>query len=367
MSIVSYRYRILLLIVVTLLLVVIVAACGSIDTSIDHEPNNQETEGEVKATPVANNGGEGSVEAVDSGQSLANISCARCHEMNPEIATWQISSHSKIPCKLCHTVNEDDYTSIHESNDYSRPIKIYKPISDSTCNQCHSMENRNVTPSGDLIIPHSKHANIGVSCVSCHSGIAHANIAQREVTAKGELKNFEKWTPEVAKEVSLLAYSRPSMWTCLNCHKSLDATTDCFACHTEITELPSHEATNWGTAHGIDGRQQPQDCIECHKTPGGETSITPSTGDRVADFARATEFCYSCHTQLPESHKDPWLPAHPSKTIAKGRLNCYTCHDTNQSTTMENATSTYCNECHWFGKYEEPKSAENTSGKDQPS
>ncbi|MDT3700818.1 MAG: cytochrome c3 family protein [Thermincola sp.] len=270
--------------------------------------------------------------------------CFGCHEMNPEIATWKISSHSKIPCTACHSVNPEDYKTKIGTD--KRPIKITNAIPNSVCEQCHT-QNRETTPSGDLIIPHQKHSAAGVTCVKCHAGVVHAKISERGITAEGNLSDYKAWNDSTAKQVATSFFTQPDMWTCINCHKSANVTRKCSACHSVIPELPSHNSSAWKSEHGKVARTNIGECTKCHVTPGRDMFITPSTGDKAVDFARAQQFCYNCHNQRPESHTKTWKNIHPQNVSAKGVQNCFTCHDANQPT-AKSVTGTYCNQCHWF-------------------
>ncbi len=238
--------------------------------------------------------------------------CTECHEMLPEIMTWQISSHSKIPCTKCHTGNTTDYKSKHDNKTFSKPIKIKDGIPNEVCNECHT-ENREYTPSGDLIIPHDRHAAAGVTCVKCHSGVVHARIADRDLTSEADLANYQSWNPGVAKKLATSYYSKPNMWTCVNCHRQASVSRKCNTCHTAIQSLPSHDQPNWNTQHGRFARDNISDCAKCHVTPGVDKFETPSTGNLAADFSRAQEFCYSCHLKRPEMHEDSMMPVHPKR------------------------------------------------------
>lgn len=273
--------------------------------------------------------------------------CFGCHEMNPEIATWKISSHSKIPCTACHNINPADYQSKISLN--QRPIKTTTAVPNSVCEQCHTI-NREVTPSGDVIIPHLKHSAVGIACVKCHAGVVHAKIAERGLTVEGKLSNYEAWNENSAKQVSIRFYTQPDMWTCINCHKAANVSRRCGACHSIIPELPSHNSLNWKSEHGKIARTNIGECTKCHVTPGQDMFVTPSTGDSAIDFARAQSFCYTCHGQRTAVHPKQWINIHPQKANEKGIQNCFTCHDTNRPTNSKNVTGTYCNQCHWLSK-----------------
>lgn len=273
--------------------------------------------------------------------------CTGCHEMQPEILTWQISSHSRIACTTCHNINPADYKTKHDKQSFKKPIKISDAIPNTVCEQCHTA-NRQATVSGDLIIPHDRHAAAGVFCVKCHSGVVHAKIADRGLTEKGELSNYKSWNLDVARQVATKPYLQPSMWTCINCHKQLNITRRCNACHTAIPNLPSHDQPTWKAAHGKIARANIGECTKCHVTPGRPKFATPSTGDIAADFARAQEFCSSCHLTRPEMHEKSMIPVHPGKAAERGIQNCLACHNPEQPKPNARVTGTYCNQCHWL-------------------
>lgn len=331
------RYGVILLAVVLAIALALAAGCAK--KGPESQPTaakpSQQQETKTEAQPAA------------AGQQLANVSCAECHEMWPEVATWQISSHSKISCETCHSVDVGEMKRAKEGGAYSKPIRLKQPVSDAVCDGCHSPY-RVATPSGDLIIPHDRHAKAGVGCLKCHQTVVHAGIAERAVTARPDYADYAKWTPETARKVATLPFVRPSMWTCLNCHKSLKVTSKCAACHTVYTSLPSHEDPAWATSHGRVGRQNVSGCSKCHANREGPTMVDSKTGDKIIDFERATPFCYNCHRQRPASHDAQWMPKHPSAAQAKGLLNCFACHSVKQPAAGENVTGTYCNSCHWF-------------------
>ncbi len=287
-----------------------------------------------------------------SGQSADPAGeCAQCHEMRPEVLTWQVTAHDKFACTVCH-VNKKaaNYVGKHQSQDYSKPIKIVDTVPNSVCLSCHtSAENRTSSPSGDLKIPHQKHIDAGVACVKCHYGVVHAKIAERDLTSiLPDPSNYEAWTPDIAKKVATKEYILPSMWTCIDCHKVAGVSVKCGTCHTTIPTLPSHDQPTWKTEHGKYARNDLQECINCHATPGVPTFIAQSTGDKAADFARAQQFCYSCHTTRPEFHQKNMVPIHPALVAQLGPQNCLTCHDLKQPGPDEKVPRVYCNQCHWF-------------------
>lgn len=289
--------------------------------------------------------------ASPSPYTLSDKECFGCHEMKPEITTWKISSHSKVPCTACHDVNPASYQT--KVSIYQRPIKMSDTIPDSVCEQCHS-SNRGVTPGGDLKIPHSRHKNAEVACVKCHAGVVHAKISERGLTTEGKLSDYNVWDENTAKQVAVGFYTKPDMWTCINCHKAANVTTRCGACHSQIPELPSHNNPNWISVHGKIAQSNIGECTKCHVTPGQPMFATPSIGSKAADFVRTTQFCYNCHKKLPNMHVNNWMSIHPQKALEKGINNCVACHDINQPTGRKNVTGTYCNQCHWISLTSDP-------------
>ena len=320
---------------VVLSLVLLVAGCGNPGA------------GAKQATPplfkqTAEN--QRSAQNATPGVEVKTTECAECHEMAPEVATWQVSSHSQVDCTACHKTKASDYKAKHDSGSFQKPINIAKQVDSRTCKKCHS-KRRITTASGDVLIPHDRHDKQGVDCVLCHAGVVHAKVSQRKLDV--ELDDYSKWNVTVAEKVAVSYYTQPNMWTCISCHKSLKVTTKCSVCHSRISGLPSHEQGAWKTEHGKTGRASIGECTKCHVTPDSPKFVSPSTGDQAADFARANEFCYKCHLQAPGNHVD-MRKNHPSIAGSRGALNCFTCHSIQQGSPDSNVTGTFCNQCHWF-------------------
>ncbi len=325
---------------VFVLMALLVAGCSSKPATSDKatSPASSTTtpaSSEKKDTPVK----------VDS-SAIANVECAQCHEMWPEIATWQTSVHAKVPCLTCHkgyTPNK----AAHDSG-FAKPIRIKNPVSDEACRSCHAMENRLATLLPDLIAPHDKHEKGQVPCLACHRFVTHGNIAERKVTIRPEYANYDQWTPDLARKAAPQVMRRPNMFVCITCHEQRKVTTACAACHyyPDRKSLPSHENPQWRVVHGKAGRQDVNNCAKCHYDKESQKFATPSTGDIIADFARANSYCYGCHLKRPANHDGHWISKHPQMANERGLLNCFACHDKNQP--GPNVTGTYCNTCHWF-------------------
>ena len=175
--------------------------------------------------------------------------CSSCHEMQPEYRTFQASAHSKIDCVDCHiepgpiNLIKDKVAAMvmvykHFTKSYDSPI-VYPvakkgKIKNEQCFVCHS-ENRQDTIPANIIFSHDKHLAKGVNCVDCHSGVAHGKIAERGVS-KASVIPFDKWTPAISAQQMVPKFSRPTMETCVQCHKQRNQTTSCTTCHNKISK-----------------------------------------------------------------------------------------------------------------------------------
>lgn len=330
---------------ITFMMALFVAGCNSSTTTTTTDNASSKT---ATSQPATGEKASAPAKAQDN-KTLAQNDCSSCHEMWPEIATWQTSVHAKIPCLECHKgYKPDQNKAAHDGGAFAKPIVVKNAVSDEVCRSCHAMENRDATLLPDLIAPHAKHEAGKVSCLSCHRYVTHGNIAERKVTTRAEFKDYSQWTPETAKKVAPGVFRRPNMFVCINCHDERKVTTKCAACHyyPDRKTLPSHEDPTWGSVHGKSGREDVNNCAKCHYDKESQKFATPTTGDLISDFARANSYCYGCHNKRPLNHDGQWMSKHPQMAANKGLPNCFACHDKNQP--GANVTGTYCNTCHWF-------------------
>jgi cytochrome c nitrite reductase small subunit len=279
--------------------------------------------------------------------------CVKCHVMTPEYVTWQASSHVQIPCTSCHIkpglgnlvahkISAGRELLLYYTGTYSRPIKMRHKLPDEVCTQCHSTY-RSYTPSGDLIIPHDKHAEKKVLCVECHSGVAHGNIVARGMTKDD---NYTAWTDEVGKKQMAKDYTEPKMNDCLDCHIKRNVTQACEACHTSISLPADHKVKTWDKNHGAVAKTDLGYCNKCHSYSLEAKDVPVS--DKVARYARGNVFCYDCHQKRPKGHTADWRIIHPvdAKPDIPG---CLVCHNKAKPKPAEKATPTYCDRCHGRG------------------
>ncbi len=269
--------------------------------------------------------------------------CSSCHEMAPEYTTWQASAHSQIGCTDCHiepgvlNLMKDKMGAMvqvykHVTKSYDSPIEYpvaHKGmIKNEQCLKCHS-SNRQYSPSGDIIVPHDKHIAKGVQCVQCHSGVAHGNIAEREVSKASNIP-FVQWTTTVAEQEMVPKFSRPRMDTCVKCHIERGVSTNCTLCHSDMGVPASHkDQVGWKVSHGLSAEQDLKACDKCHSY-----GFTEPIGDQklaVGQYARENQFCLDCHTKRPPNHgnkaDETWLSEHGGSVKSKAIQNCLACHD----------------------------------------
>lgn len=347
------RKGMLLLAGLLLLLAVFVVGCGkkSDTTSTSAPAPAAETSTSTTDTKAVK------TTAAPAGNQVADSCATTCHEMWPEVTTWQTGVHAKVTCTTCHVDSKaEDYKAAHEGG-FAKPITIKRPVPNEACTGCHAMENRDATPLPDLIIPHDRHGKANVACIDCHSFVAHGNIGERKVTTRAQFANYDQWNPQMAKQAAPGVMRRPNMFVCIKCHEARKVTTKCAVCHyyPDRKSLPSHENTAWGSIHGKTGRTDVDNCAKCHYDKESQKFVSPSTGDKIADFARANSYCYGCHLKRPGNHDGTWMSKHPTMAGSKGLLNCFACHDKEQP--RPNVTGTYCNTCHWFQDKPAPAAA----------
>ncbi|HEY3375392.1 MAG TPA: hypothetical protein VGK02_10045 [Candidatus Aquicultor sp.] len=249
-----------------------------------------------------------------AGNAMVNRhqTCQMCHEMNTVVGTWQASSHEKILCTQCHHKKPGYYGFIlgiphkitdgvtHMMGAYEEPIQAKSSIQNEVCQQCH-VSWRNVSPSGDLVIPHEKHfKKAKLACVRCHADVVHGEQTEGKFMR------------------------RPPMELCLSCHgggSNTAPTLTCKKCHTEKAVPSNHKKDNWFAMHGTiakDPKNPDEQCRRCH----GWT----------------TDFCNACHAgKRPSTHYggEKWRSFHAIRAKAD-KTGCFVCHN----------EKSFCQRCH---------------------
>ncbi len=224
--------------------------------------------------------------------------CKSCHVIEPFYNSWFNSTHSNITCVACHRKGSWGAQLVYRLSTVRSLVKYLSTgefergrkkeiVLSEVCEHCHVPE-KEISPSGDIIIDHPKHLEVeGILCLTCHKEIGHRE--KKKVTA--------------------------AMETCYECHGQKDGPSDdCSICHSEKA-LPDNHVKGWGESHGWTAlKEGKEDCLECHSKPKG--------------------FCVECHKERPPSHDDRWNFAH-SQLAAKTKTGCFTCHK-----------NEYCLKCH---------------------
>jgi nitrate/TMAO reductase-like tetraheme cytochrome c subunit len=298
--------------------------------------------------------------------------CMSCHEMKPEYYTLQASAHSDLQCVDCHT-NPGLEGMFKEkaktfgmffkkvTERYDQPITLKHDVTDVSCNRCHDMNKRTASPSGDLVIPHNKHQKVGLECVTCHQGVVHGKISERNLTKRAEIRN---WNQDIANSMmSEKVNTGILMDECITCHKARDVNASCVTCHSTGMVPESHKNKDFGTStHGADAEKDIKNCDKCHSLMTTKSVTMETNTDKTknylngkalegtvistSNYIAANEFCRSCHSKRPPSHNDTFFLNH-GITASKNIKKCYGCHVVNTKSKFDDAiTSTKCGTCH---------------------
>ncbi|KKK60585.1 hypothetical protein LCGC14_3022900, partial [marine sediment metagenome] len=141
-----------------------------------------------------------------------------CHSMNPSYQSWRRSDHAKTACLDCHSNGSKTDRFIKflvlgaghvpkELLQKYQPIKSAKHqmVSEDTCLRCHKPKRR--SQSKGRIIDHKLHADIDLSCKTCHNRVSHEDTT--------------KYTPLSNKETPGRYYANYMTMRkgCWRCHK----------------------------------------------------------------------------------------------------------------------------------------------------
>lgn len=155
--------------------------------------------------------------------------CKNCHEMLPNVLTWEYSSHNKIGCLKCHSdIELFNFTYKHVKDLVKEPVTKTVFMPNDTCEACHSQK-RAVTPTQGLIFPHQLHLVKGIDCVDCHNNITHYEVSDKAKQGSVNLQVFN--SPEARKLSD--QYKPMTMTKCIECHNGAKATDECLACHAQ--------------------------------------------------------------------------------------------------------------------------------------
>lgn len=175
--------------------------------------------------------------------------CSNCHIMDPYVSSWERSTHSKAGCISCHVrpgfwnlalnqivMSKNIYLNFFGKAEMPEEIRS---ATNENClqSQCHTT-NREVSTSGNLIIPHEEHVEMrGLQCKDCHFNVVH--------TITGG-------TP------------KPPMGVCAMCHNGTTAPDSCTTCHVKPPSAQEAHPDLALETHAEIGRGRARDCYRCH-------------------------------------------------------------------------------------------------------
>jgi len=163
--------------------------------------------------------------------------CINCHEMKPNYYTWMITSHNNFGCLKCHQdIKVTTFAYKHMRGVIANPIVKKDIIPDDVCKSCHTVDNRNVSPPGDIIFPHQLHVIKQIDCVDCHNSVTHLRISdyiQEEFIDKNEEFVPAAFDQKQAEKL-VIKGNQILMPACMRCHNGDMATDACNACHRNI-------------------------------------------------------------------------------------------------------------------------------------
>ena len=222
----------------------------------------------------------------------------RYPELRDRMDHWKTSTHGRVSCVQCHVppgVGAHVMFAVRSIPAFYAQLvqgpsetNLLGAPSTEACQKCHT-NYRQVSPDGDLLIPHRAHVEIlKVECVACHEDLVHSE------NDKG--------------------FNRPSMRRCLEqCHDGEQATEECTDCHTRKHAPDNHFDDDWLEVHAE--QSESEECGSCH-------DWTP-------------DYCEDCHSKRPASHVGNWKTDHKDRAKTHGR-GCLVCH----------GGEAFCKECH---------------------
>ena len=211
---------------------------------------------------------------------------------------WRTSTHGFMSCASCHV--DPGATNVIRFGAKSIPAFYSQLVSGpqrtnllgtptrEACQKCHTSY-RQISPAGDLRIPHRAHVEVlKMDCSVCHERLVHY--------------------------ASDRGFNRPKMSMCMSlCHDGRQATDECVKCHTQKQVPASHKAPDWLQSHSA--MTAKDDCAACH-------AWTP-------------DYCETCHAERPKSHSGNWKKDHQVPARERGD-GCLVCHGGEK----------FCKQCH---------------------
>lgn len=222
----------------------------------------------------------------------------RYKDLHGRMDNWRESTHARVSCAGCHMdpgfkgfilYGAKTFPAFYSQLVFGpKQSNLFTIPTNAACQKCHTSY-RQVSPQGDLLIPHRAHVQVlKISCAECHKNLVHS------VNTKG--------------------FNRPEMAQCLaKCHDGVKATNQCIKCHTRKQTPESHMQKDWLEVHSQ--KIATVDCGQCH--------------------AWSANYCDECHVKRPKSHVGNWKKDHGPHAKERGK-GCLVCHGGEK----------FCKKCH---------------------
>ncbi len=262
--------------------------------------------------------------------------CKVCHEMAPEHVTFEASSHSQATCVDCHIAPGNVEMVLHKIGSLKEvyyhitgvpdPIVQTVAVLDENCEKCHS-KNRLISADGDLIVNHEDHIKEGIPCVTCHSGVVHAKVVERNINGS---TTYDDWTKENGEKLMGKKNMDPNMGTCIDCHTKVNEGKKPWKDYSYRVPENPHEKEKGKKTDSSDEKE------ETKAVSGGtEKAIKVSHQDAVLQVVdkqqtdvKLSMECSTCHksTNTPENHQNiDWSKKHGEDAIQQ-LDKCIDCH-----------------------------------------
>ena len=258
--------------------------------------------------------------------------CGVCHNMQPYIDSWKVSSHKDVGCIECHYepgfLNHlkgkmtDGQVSMVYFLTGKTPGKYHAEISDVACLQCHQIESLSQNREFEGVsFSHSNHLEElrrgkKLRCTTCHGQIVqgdHIKVDTKDCFVC-HFKPDEK------------GVRHPVLAACDTCHKEvpheieiegrifhhqryIDDGIDCMQCHVDIVEG--------------DGSMIENKCVECHNEPQFVTSNYSAEALHLNHVTEHKVECWHCHREIRHG-----IIRNP--TSSEFSAKCTTCHEDRQ-------------------------------------
>lgn len=305
----------------------------------------------------------GSCHAGHENKSAAPKTCAQCHQDelgahrkgHPDCATCHPPHRSPPSCQSCHPNLRRDR---HDRCDGCHQPHASQAKAADACASCHA----------DVLVDHGKG---GASCGSCHPPhrpVERCTKCHQEAPADTSL-HAGKLPCTSCHRPHQLVLERMDRESCSTCHEPQNAAVaeghgECRDCHLAAPHAPKRPPASCGKCHQAEQRSAPKGhdrCTDCHEPHSGRTAKSCQTchqqpvnvhtkaGDcgschapHGPDRRVSPASCTSCHTALPQLHKD------------RGHAKCASCHEPHEQAPRRDRA--LCESCHSLPNHE-PKVA----------